>query len=68
MQVSSIEKHIRQIGLAPTKAKNISNMSKVGHCFVIYSIAVASFSTHPWSPTMMMHALMSCQETTDTHP
>jgi len=28
LEVSSIEKHIRQIGLAPTKAKNISNMSK----------------------------------------
>jgi hypothetical protein len=30
VQVSVIENHIRQIGLAPTKAKNISNMSKVG--------------------------------------
>ena len=29
LQVATIEKHIRQIGLAPTKAKNISKMSKV---------------------------------------
>jgi hypothetical protein len=38
LQVSVIESYIRQIGLAPTKAKNISKMSKVGICDTLFSM------------------------------
>ena len=35
VQVAEVQELIRQVGLAPTKAKNICNMSKVNTCNVL---------------------------------
>lgn len=42
MQVAEIQELIRQVGLAPTKAKNICNMSKVSYMALTLHVKCSS--------------------------